>query len=35
MSVQEIPVNYDDTLDQGSLYNVNANWVNFKGELSD
>lgn len=34
MSVQEIPENYDDTLDQGALNNVNADWVNYKGKLS-
>lgn len=31
VSVQEIPENYDDTLDQGALNNVNADWVNYKG----
>lgn len=32
VSVTEIPENYDDTLDQGALNNVNADWVNYKGE---
>ncbi|ORY75709.1 putative response to unfolded-protein [Leucosporidium creatinivorum] len=31
VSVQEIPENYDDQLDQGALTNVNATWVNYKG----
>ncbi|KAI5476868.1 ORMDL family protein [Pseudohyphozyma bogoriensis] len=31
VSVQEIPENYDDSLDQGALTNVNADWVNYKG----
>lgn len=33
VSVQEIPENYDDTLDQGALNNVNADWVNYKGRF--
>lgn len=32
VSVQEIVENYDDQLDQGALTNVNATWVNHKGE---
>lgn len=32
MSVQEIPENYDDTLDKAALNNYNADWVNMKGE---
>lgn len=32
VSITEIPENYDDTLDQGALNNVNADWVNYKGE---
>lgn len=34
VSVSEIPENYDDTLDSGALYNVNADWINFKGQSS-
>lgn len=33
VSVTEIPENYDDTLDQGALNNVNADWVNYKGTI--
>ncbi|SCZ90177.1 BZ3500_MvSof-1268-A1-R1_Chr1-3g01821 [Microbotryum saponariae] len=31
LSVQEVPINYDDSLDQAALTNVNAEWVNYKG----
>ncbi|SGZ30730.1 BQ5605_C049g12447 [Microbotryum silenes-dioicae] len=30
LSVQEVPINYDDSLDQAALTNVNAEWVNYK-----
>ena len=33
VSVTESPEHYDDTLDQGALNNVNADWVNYKGAL--
>lgn len=35
VSVQEVPETYDDQLDQGALTNVNADWVNYKGEPLD
>lgn len=33
LSVTEIEPNYEDSLDQSSLNNVNADWVNLKGQL--
>lgn len=29
--MQEIKENYESTLDQGALKNLNADWVNYKG----
>lgn len=32
VSVTEVKETYDDQLDQAALHNVNAEWVNYKGE---
>lgn len=33
VSVTEVKETYDDQLDQAALHNMNAEWVNYKGEL--
>ncbi|BGP36755.1 sphingolipid homeostasis protein orm1 [Rhodotorula kratochvilovae] len=35
VSVQEVADTYDDQLDQAALNNVNAEWVNYKGNVLD
>lgn len=32
LSMHEIKENYDDALDQSAMANLNADWVNYKGE---